>query len=385
MDDTRPERYNWPMQGNPGVKDWDLWREALQAALCSRQRVLQRRLGRWFAIAPTRWYYDERSERLYNVDDRILMYPKVSGHASRSASRRFRDPIQVYVYPESAVKATVERVRSTITVTGWAESIDRPSPVSHTLREYIEHSVPKYARWAIERFVSEDDGATLADSIKRGFCIGVSDGSFKDKFGTACWILKAEDQESGDIRCPCVVPGGDESHSAYRSELAGLYGMATMVWTICEFYQVKDGVVELACDGLQALRHVATLHKMTEPKMPQFDLLAATRRMLQLCPVTFKFRHVKGHQDDDPDGLLDEWAILNIAMDDGAKEQWYQSHTQRGQEPYIFGKPWPLWVAGRKIAKEVAMSITDHIKGNAIRTYWQVKSKFGESEGYKVH
>ena len=57
--------------------------------------------------------------------------------------------------------------------------------------------------------------------------MGVSDGSFKDQFGTACWILKPKEQAGGSIWCPCVVPGGGESQSAYRSELAGLYGMAT--------------------------------------------------------------------------------------------------------------------------------------------------------------
>ena len=139
------------------------------------------------------------------------------------------------------------------------------------------------------------------------------------------------------------------SQSAYRSELARLYGMATMV---CKFYQITEGEVELACDGLQALRHVSRMEVATEAKAPQFDLLAATRSVCRNCPVTLKFRHVKGHQDD-----LDEWASLNIEMDDGAKEHWLRSKNSRTRQQYIFGEPWPFWVAGRKVTKEVPETI----------------------------
>ena len=63
----------------------------------------------------------------------------------------------------------------------------------------------------------------------------------------------------------------------------------------------------------------------TEAKAPQFDLLAATGRVFRKCPVTVKFRHVKGHQDDNFYADLNEWASLNIDMDDGAKEHWLRS------------------------------------------------------------
>ena len=139
--------------------------------------------------------------------------------------------------------------------------------------------------------------------------MGVSDGSFKDRFGMACWILKPKDQAGGIIWCPCVVPGGGESQSAYHSELARLYGMATMICMLCKFYQITEGEVELACDGLQSLKHVSRMEVTTEAKAPQFYLLAATRRVFRKCPVTVKFRHVKGHQDDNFFADLDEWQV----------------------------------------------------------------------------
>ena len=57
-----------------------------------------------------------------------------------------------------------------------------------------------------------------------------------------------------------------KSQGAYHSELAGLYGVATMIRTLCKFYQITEGEVELACDGLQALRHVSRMEVVTEAK-----------------------------------------------------------------------------------------------------------------------
>ena len=386
VDGTRSERYDWPNQGEPSARDWDLWRSALQVSLCSRQRVLQRRLGRWFANASARWYYDERSEQLFEAEnDRVLMYHRVPGRASRSAVRRFRNPSQVEELPQTAKKATVDDVRTTVVLTGWADTVQPLVPTHLSLHEFIESSVPKHARWAIERFQAEEDGLKVAEAIRRGRCIGVSDGSFKDRFGTACWTLKADDEETVGICCPCVVPGDADSHSAYRSELAGLYGMATMVWTLCKFFQIKEGAVELACDGLQALRHASTFNWTTDPRSPQFDLLTATRSMLSQCPVELHFRHVKGHQDDDFYAELDEWAKLNIEMDDGAKEHWYRFRDQRSQSQYVYGEPWPLWIAGTKLTKEVARNITEHIDGEAICEYWKEKGRFGSSRKEAIH
>jgi hypothetical protein len=48
----------------------------------------------------------------------------------------------------------------------------------------------------------------------------------------------------------------------------------------------------------------------------QFDLLSATRAAIKTSPIQWKFRLVKGHQDNIRDAILDWWALLlNIEMD----------------------------------------------------------------------
>ena len=117
----------------------------------------------------------------------------------------------------------------------------------------------------------------------------------------------------------------------------------------------------------------------------RFDLLAATRSVCRKCPVTLKFLHVKGHQDDNFYADLDEWARLNIDINDGAKERWLRSKDSRTQQQYIFGEPWPFWVPGQKVTKEVQETIMDHIDGTTICEYWESKKRFGNGSTQDVH
>ena len=141
----------------------------------------------------------------------------------------------------------------------------------------------------------------------------------------------------------------------------------------------------MACDGLQALRHAANFEVITDSKAPQFDLLTATRATLRNCPISLTFRHVKGHQDDGFDVSLDEWARLNIVMDDEAKIHWHKCNDQRRPPPYIYGEPWPFWVAGNKVSKDVELTIADHIEGSKLCDYWESKGRFGDSSSEQVH
>ena len=75
------------------------------------------------------------------------MYPRVPDHASRSASRRFGLPSLVEMVPESAVRATVERCRSVMVLTGWAETVnpraDTVNPRAETVNPRAETVNPR--------------------------------------------------------------------------------------------------------------------------------------------------------------------------------------------------------------------------------------------------
>ncbi len=93
---------------------------------------------------------------------------------------------------------------------------------------------------------------------KRGFLvprvttIAVSDGSYKDTFSTAAWVLEG-DTSTGRIVGHVIAPGNGVDHSAYRSELSGILAVMIMVKNLCVYHNIKEGSVELACNGLSTI------------------------------------------------------------------------------------------------------------------------------------
>jgi hypothetical protein len=77
-----------------------------------------------------------------------------------------------------------------------------------SLEDTIEN-LPPASRWAVSRFDATDNGTRIAQAIRDGKAIALSDSSssfFKDGFGTSALIIEAEDPEDNIIAVN-VVPG----------------------------------------------------------------------------------------------------------------------------------------------------------------------------------
>ena len=160
-------------------------------------------------------------------------------------------------------------------------------------------------KWAIHSLLMTPSIQDLVEGIKDGTTIGVSDGSFKDNFGTACWILE---NASGTERIVGLVevPGFSDEHDAYRSELAGLYGLILAVKLIVTIGSISSGSIEIGCDGLSALnRGFDTTDDDISSKHSHFDILSGILGMRRAIPIQWKTRHIKGHHDDDKEAILD--------------------------------------------------------------------------------
>jgi hypothetical protein len=83
-----------------------------------------------------------------------------------------------------------------------------------------------------------------------------------------------------------------------------------MVREICKCHHAIAGTIQIGCNGLSALTQCTDADYTVKPTSPYFDLITATRAMLQVYPVEWIPHHVKGHQDDDLTALLDRWATL---------------------------------------------------------------------------
>ena len=94
--------------------------------------------------------------------------------------------------------------------------------------------------WAVRSVIATDSIDGIVQSLKDGTAIGVSDGSFKSRFGTACYIIE---NETGDERIVGLidVPGFSDEHDAYRSELAGLLGLVMVTDILTKLGDVDEG------------------------------------------------------------------------------------------------------------------------------------------------
>jgi hypothetical protein len=143
----------------------------------------------------------------------------------------------------------------------------------------------------------QDDGSILAQAIQEGEAIAISDRSFHDQYGTAAWVLEGCVSIGRAIGAN-VVSGTAKDQSAYRSELAGIFSILVFAKKMCEFFQITSRAIELCCDGQSALDNAFNFVSLIQLEDPNYDLLQAIRTLWASSPLTWKFRHVRGHQDD---------------------------------------------------------------------------------------
>ena len=92
----------------------------------------------------------------------------------------------------------------------------------------------------------------VVKSIKNGTAVVVSDGYFKDDFGTSYWII--ENGKGTDMIVGIIdVPGYEDEYDAYRSEITGLYGIVAAVGMLEKIGNIEGSHVEVECDGMSVL------------------------------------------------------------------------------------------------------------------------------------
>ena len=348
LDEERPVYYEWPHQPSPPPRDWQLWRRLLgQMAKPGAPRVLQNPLQEWTddESGSWRWFFSRQENTLFRrreTGDFDLYRPQ--GRRLRYQLLTYRR-VQFAIRLELPVDAQRTRPRQ-VEPDAWKHTgsvdetvVEQPTPTS--LAQRLE-MLPDEVRWAIQDFSIEDDegqddGAKAAEMIRQGQAIAVSDGSFKDGWGTSALCITGRQADcSYRLSGRNVVPGWDSDQEAYRSEAAGLYGIVSLLEALCEHHNVTAGYIEVGCDGRSAIRNSLDLTKWVDSGAAHYDLIMATRAKVRKSPISFGFRHIAGHQDTkNPQRRLNRWEQLNVEMDEIAGEYRLQTMNNREQFRYI--------------------------------------------------
>jgi hypothetical protein len=272
--------------------------------------------------------------------------------------------------------------------TGSQPTICEQEHVRTTLTETID-GLPLSSRWAVDCFSAPDNGAAVAESIRVGTAVAISDGSYKDEFGTSALTLEPLVPNSGNcILATNVIPGRPEDQSSYRSELGGLWGIVTMITCVCQAHGITSGAITVGCDGIEALNSGFDVGDENAAKVTaaDYDMVSSLRRKVEQCPVEIRPMHVKGHQDDDGVKYLSRYAKMNIKMDALAKAYWSDTVMDYAGDNIVLDEEyWTFRIAGRKVSSYLETEIFVYVHGNDQLRRWERKRRLPMSAARKVN
>jgi len=371
-DDTRPHYYLWPVQPRPPTDELHTWIRALTECFATDTKKLRQPLGAWIDSDDTwSWFYDDDQQRLFQrIGHDWQVWIPSHRRQQRSSTQRFLLTDHSEPPPPSAQRTTIFYSGPFVRISGTSPTqVTSPIAPATSLAEQLER-LPEDKQWSMQQVTNDDDGRTLASAIMRGKAVAVSDGSFKEEFGTSAWIIQGADA-AGEARGVNVVPGSPTDQSAYRSELAGLHGIVSYVNQLCEYHDITEGSVGVGCDGIAALRAVFE-PRFIHCRVKHFDLITSIRRLVQNSPVKWLHRHVRGHQDEKrPPESLDRWERLNVEADHRAKVHWIEATEGDIKPIYAFsGEPWSIWIAGRKLCQDIKAQVYEAVHAPKIKQYW---------------
>lgn len=354
--------YFFPYQGYSSQTAWSLWKRATRLLCFADQPTkLKNPLGPWRERKEIRWWYDARTQRLYDASEKSVGEFSLTGRSNmRAASKMFSKIGHVESVPSSAQPASAhEHSPNQVRLTGVGEFLPATPANTDPCAWILDniHFSPGFLA-----LVQQDQGL-----------VAVSDGSYKEGHGTTAWILYAS--ESFNCIGRVVVPGQSQDQSAYRSELTGLYAIAVSILFLERKFHVKRKVT-VGCDGLSALRQVSKTFDFIDPSMPQYDLILATQLLVNKSNWEWKWQHVKGHQDDVASiTSLDLLSQLSIRMDLEAKCHWAATAGQKIAVD-IDGEPWRVSLDGHKVTSQLRESLRQFIYSKTALDYWDGKQRF---------
>jgi hypothetical protein len=382
--------HSWPSQGQPTRLDWETWRKFLRLALLSRGRRLKTPLGPWIRVDRSQpWFLDPQFDRLYQqIGDTWFFHPRLPRQSGRPLYSATGTPCNPPAHYHSA---QVYLRGNAIICNGHSPILPSPIPIRKTFREYLFSSTEASAHWCFANLIiPQDDGYFLATAIRDHAASAetlkaVSDGSFKNCYGTAAWVLScplSPQQITGQV----VVPGAAHDHSSYRSELAGVYAALLVVSRLCRFFDVSSGGVLLGCNSKSALAtaFVDSSHRHSIHS-PSFDLLGAIRNLLLESPLTRDITHIKAHQDEKVAVQdLSEMEKLNVAMDAAAKVHIPQAYAQL-RHYTVYLEPWALWHDTTKISHNLHNTVYGIVHSSQAKLYWTRKKSMSEDTLRSIH
>ena len=365
--------YQWPNQGALPSRYWQEWRATL-AKLCmdTRSYRLQQPLREWLTPTPESWpcvieqpsgrVFFRQNGQWYRVERQNLTHGSFipttapQGQLYRGIGYK-KDKEWVYTgYCKDHITTNGSRPLAT---TGPRSSAPSLATSKWEVREIS--NIPVHTL------------AAIAEGIRQGTAVAITDGSYKDHHGTASFEIRPKLEQRG-LRGSNVTPGSDELQCAFRSEVGGIAGIMYVLKVICDEHQIDKGHITIACDCQSAGHQTLGQYQDIDPNHRHYDLLQYVSSLREELPISLKYMYVEAHQRERyPTRVLDQWAILNDRADLKAKEEWHAtSKNDRWLQP-LSEKSLCVHIGNRHVPGSIDKVIRTHIRHRRLLQYWQGK------------
>ena len=272
-------------------------------------------------------WYSATEDRLYMKEENRWRAYRTTG---RTRNRKYTRTD--FIYDDLHVSA---RRTATYTQTAEPNTIRMEGPIINPddhdpykgpftqLRYAFDDSIACKRILIDEIQIPNDNCTAVVNSIRDGTACLITDGSYylEHDSGSSAFILTAGRTKKNKLVGVNWVPGSKEDQNPYRSELAGIDGALSMIAVLVQFFDIKQGQIEIALDGLSALKQAKKCIKDLLITQSCYDILQDISNRLKLLPegIKIKWRHVEGHQKEKGYKNLDFWAVMNDKADNHAK------------------------------------------------------------------
>ena len=396
LDSSIPHHYNWPTQPRPYQYSRRLWKQAIKKAFPCHGQLLNQRLGSWTdgGRQQWQWFHQPSTGRLFRrYRGRLRMYIRTSRRGNIGRFPRFKYCTQAISLPINSHRATILRInRTTVKLTGTTRRIGEFPPPDRSQADIREFQILRQEMKETSRHcnITDDD---LRRALRNNTLVTVSDGSYMAhlELGTAAWILACSRHQYATGNH--FTPGPGHSQCSHRSELSGMLGAILHVNDLCKKFLITEGHITLYCDGKGAIDVVSNLYPSINPSRTHFDMLHSIQVALTHSPLTWNFKHVPGHRDDEvPEEELTNPEFWNTIADREAKrklanisqqENWHLSRPS--YLPFTYVTIHHLNTEGQQdfVCSQLSQTCSDSLLTRNIRDYWQKKHYFnGRSRQY---
>ena len=316
----RASKWDWP-QTKPTANDWTVWESTLRAIFPQLGIPPDLRPKGWIGEPHLHmpWFYDPVRDLVWeHSPTQWTQYEPIHLRGGRTHYTR-RGHQQERPNTPLTRTATITTGTNRVAITGFTDP-----PPTQLPPQSLENHIATLGKcgWPIQTAWFPHQGLHIAQAIKDGTAIGVSDGSYQPNkarhLASAGWIildLNTHQQTGGVVR----VSGTKRETNAYRAELQGLHAMLLAVHTLCKFHQIAQGSIILGLDNEKGVDKSKDTFLDPTSNTRHVDLIRAIRRIIAQLPITVHLEHVRGHQDEKANRPLTPLESLNVAADTMAK------------------------------------------------------------------